>query len=516
MAQPDTLAVPVTVGANPGTPNGSMLPVAGTTTVLKADLRSEYVSGSAVNWYGPYLRALPWAVDDISNDFGDDIYVRMLLDAQVRANDQIFRASVFEDGVRLMSAVQDEDEDGFDLAKTIADTMTVMLDELETPLADVLWNLGDAFALGNRMAELRYEHKTILGKQVFAVAAAKVKPRRSTAFVVDSYSEVKGILAMLPTGFSPVQIGMAIGDLKDQPNVLPREKFAILTFRPNDSDPRGTSYLRPAYHPWWLKQQIIGEWLKYLTQFASPSLIGTTPEGSQAQPVADALGNLILDANGNAVVNSPETAMLAALTSFRNGSALALKGGSTVQLVQSTGTGEAFLAALRWCDQQIAKAILTQTLATEEGEHQARAAASVHQDVLDTLIRQAKQSVVRMIVWDLLRPVIRYTFGEAALRFTPVVSLGQTEQTDFASEAEAVAKLWSAGYLGNSQRADIDKRLGLPERDIAYDEAHAAPITQTQPENVTPIEGEPPEAIPPGAAAPTPITAKAPKQAVAA
>jgi hypothetical protein len=100
--------------------------------------------------------------------------------------------------------------------------------------------------------------------------ALKVKPIRSVAFVTDAYLNVLGLV-----GAKPGQTVPAVSDLAPA-EIIPREKFCILSWRPKDGDPRGTSVLRPAYDPWWRKRQTIPEYLKYLAQFAGPSLWATS------------------------------------------------------------------------------------------------------------------------------------------------------------------------------------------------------------------------------------------------
>jgi phage gp29-like protein len=199
---------------------------------------------------------------------------------------------------------------------------------------------------------------------------------------------------------------------------------------------------------------------------------------------------------------TPEQALLASLLAFRNGSALALPAGSAVTPIQSLGDGAAFTRAITDCNHEIIKAILTQTLATEEGEHQARAAAAVHSDVLDTLVRQGKKSVVRMLARDVLRPWVAYNWGPRADALVPIPSLGTTEEQDKTALMNAVANLQRAGYPHPSQYPAIDQMLGLPVRDLTQDagaEQQPAPAGQsgTQPAESTPAggtQGQPPPA----------------------
>src|SRR5262249_44295537 len=113
---------------------------------------------------------------------------------------------------------------------------------------------------------------------------------------------------------------------------------------------------------------------------------------------------------------------------------------------------------------EIRMAITTQTLATGEGEHASRAQASVHQDALDTLLRQAKRSICRMLRRDVLSNLVAYNYGDSLRPLTPLVSLGEVQIED-------LARLWTSlsqmGYLLDAtQYAAIERRYNLPPRSI--------------------------------------------------
>ncbi len=312
----------------------------------------------------------------------------------------------------------------------------------------MLWNLADALCYGNKLAEQVYHlDSTYTGLRQLVLRALKVKPRRATAFVVDVYWNVLGLVAHVPGRTATLVLN---GERPE--NLLPRDKFAIVTFRPVDSDPRGSSILRPAVQQWAAKVDTWPEYLKYLAQFASPSIWGTTP--ADAQDYVDPETGETL---------TPIDVMLRAILAFQNGTAAVFPFGAMLNLIQSSGKGEAFLNAFKLYDQQITKGILHQTLATEEGEHQARAASEVHADVLETIIRQIKQGTERTIARDILRPWVRYNYGDAALPLLPRVALGDVERVDFVATANAIANL-STNYLDPSQYAGIDRMLNLPQR----------------------------------------------------
>ena len=461
---------------------------------IAAKLRTEYVAGGiggAGQWYSDLISTLPHAIDDVTGEFGDDLYQRMLCDPQIASVVNLFKASVLENGLELAPAVDDADADGYALAGTIAEAAQRMFGDLHDPDLDaVLWNLMDALALGNRIAEQVYALDSIDGKQALILEALRVKPREMTSFVVDSFMRLIGLVAYIPGVGAPLMQGYLI-DPKYTPNLLPRDKFAIFSFRPRDNDPRGTGVLRPAFTAWQNKQAIIREHVRYLTQFASPSLVGKTPEASVAPLEVDADGNYT-------TALTPEQAMLTQLQRFKNGTAIVLPFGAELDPIYSQGTGEAFLDAINLWNGEMVKAILSQSLATEEGEHQARAAASVHQDVLDTIIRQAKRSLCKMLSRDVLRPWVRYNWGDQAARsLVPVATLGHAEEPDLPALWAGAASLKTSNYLAPSQYPALDAMVNLPPRlapEIERLEAQAAapPITPPATPGVTGKPGQPP------------------------
>lgn len=428
-----------------------------------ADLTASYISAQPQVFLASYIRALPPYIDDVSRDLGDDLYERMLLDPQVFSCVRTLKLAILDEGVNLQPAVTDKDDPDYDLSKEVLALCEHALANLPRSTDEWLFEMLDALALGNRVAEQVY-HLEEAGKYAGNLLLARLacKPRRSTAFVVDAYNKLVGLLGLIPGSGAPILTGTIVGEPSRLPNLLPREKFAILTHAPTNEDPRGNSLLRAVYNPWALKVQLWGEYLKYLTQFASPSLFATTPEGARAQPPTDSLGNPI----PGATLVTPETALVAILTSLRNGSVAAAPFGTALNPLQLGQEGGAFLRAFTLYDEQIAKGITNQTLATEQGKHQARAAAETHKDTLDSGPKFLKGVVGNMLTRDVLRPLVAYNYGEeVAARLTPTAMLQRIDEAKWAGHAQAAATL---GYkLDPSQFAAMDEKLGLPVRDEA-------------------------------------------------
>lgn len=432
--------------------------------------RREVVIGTPYGISQRGLRGLPWAFDDLTREFDDGIYERMLFNPACLAALNVRRSGVIEEGVRLECPLTDEAADGYALGHEIAAFCTSVLNDLQISLDDVLWDLLGAIAVGSRVAEEVWDlvsattyalpgtapvSKT---RELLILSALKPRPRRSTAFVVDPYMNVVGLLAREQPG-QLVNSNVVVERPQQLPNLVPREKFAVLTYQPQNADPRGSSGLRPAYTPWWAHMQIWPEFLKYLAQFASPSIYAVASEQATTSGIVVELPD------GSQQIRPAVEVLNEALLAFRNGTALSVPYGTLLKALEVVGNGEAFHKAFTFTDEQITIAILHQTLATREGQHQARAASEEHANTLETLQRQLKRSVCQMLRRDVLRPLVEYNYGpDAARQLTPSCSLGTAEQQDWAGDVTAVARLAASDYLDPSQFAGVDARLGLPAR----------------------------------------------------
>jgi hypothetical protein len=491
---------------------------------IPVDLKHQYVSGGAAAWAGTAAQSLPWPIDDITLALGDDLYNRMMTDAIVGSAVNIFKAGILSDGVSLSSAIDDKEHADYQQASDLVEWCEDVLDDLDPNLDAVLWNMLDAISYGNKVAELIYDTDTsYTGSQQIVLRSLHVKPRHALAFVVDPYKTLLGVLGLFPGANVWPLTGMQIPDVKERENFVPIEKFAVLTSRMEDNDPRGTSILRGAYDPWNRKQQAKAKHLQYLGIYAMASLIGFTAKDALPVLRTNADGTPALDSNGAPLYDYPTDVMLNALLAFQNGTVAVFPDGSPdgsrVQVLQAQGSGEPFLHAFEVTDREILKAVLTATLATGEGQHASRAQAGVHQDSQQTLIGQAKRGVCAMLRRQVLRRLVTYNYGAKAARLTPKVSLGKVTAEDLARMWEAAAALYKAGAIDESQKQALDVRLNLPERKATTANVDTGAQTQDgqpapdgtpgQPADAPPAPGQPAQNQPPQ---PAPAPTRAPTQ----
>lgn len=471
------------VQRNPFVPE-SVEPRPDVTIVAHADPTKEYVP-SGTHGYMPFLRAQPQYIDDLTSQFGLDVYDRMKTDPIVYSSERVFTLAILGNGYELMPALSREESD-YDTAVKMRDFVQENIDHLETPYDVILEQHLNAFEYGCAVNEQIY---TTEGSKLW-LKDIRDKPLQNAVFIVDSYNQTIGIMTqrfpgqIYPAG-SYISIPLALTDKQDDgvrnelnrkgefdiskrmPGFLPRDLFSILTNEMRFNDERGRSGLRAAYSAWWFKQQIMAEYLSYLSKFGSPSLVGETAEGAVAQTMLDDDGNPLLDADDNPLVKTPEKVLSEALASFQNGSAIAVPFGAKVSAIAVAGDGQAFAGALNWANSEMVRGITYQYLATSEGAHQARASSETHQDILSLGILRRKRWLANQQRREVYARLLRYNFdlsGKKIERYVPNLNLGFGD--GFPYTPQSIAQLASAGFLDDSQKERIDEHLGLPKREL--------------------------------------------------
>jgi hypothetical protein len=437
------------------------------TTVLKpvAVAGVEYASSRPRDLILGMVKALPEYVDDVTRDFGPDLYERMMLDPQVASVVDILRMAALYNGFQL-GVHQDVPEADKEQAQKITDFCQWNLDNLATPFEQVLYELSAGVYLGHKVAEQVYrvdDRGEGDGPQL-VVDDIHPKPYNATAFVVDDKNNELGLIPTIPGRYAVSNTYLPVGADGQIEGLVPRSKFVVFTNEPKDRDPRGTSVLRNVYTEWWMKQQLKPEYLQFLATQAVPSVIGELPEN--ATPVDQ------LDEEGVPTGNKldPADQMNAALEGIRNGGTLVHPHGGRAYILQTVvNDGTVFITAFDFLNGQIAKGVTKQTLATEEAKHMARAASVTHQDVLAFPTERITQNMAQTIRADILKPLVLYNYGEdAARRFTPDVQSAEVDQQDFATAAHGFAELLSSGALDKENYDQISwmlETLGAPPLD---------------------------------------------------
>ncbi len=364
--------------------------------------------------------------DDLVGRKGYEIYDQMQTDAQVRACLTIKKLSVLNRGWQIRpGGTKPEDE-------RAAEFMRFAIEEMRGSILDVLFNALDALAKGFSIMEMNYKP---IDEGPFAgtvgLESIKSKDPASFAFQTDEFLNVTGLK----------RVG-----LNDDGRELPREKFVIYSYMPAYESPYGSSDLRAAYKHWWSKDTLMRFLNLYLEKYGSPTAKGSYKRGTPKQAQDD---------------------LLRVLEKVQQETAIVIPDDIQVELMEAQRGGEAgYLAALEFHDKQMAKAIVHQTLMTDEGMRVGSfALAKVHLDVLKMCLRKVKRDLEESLMREqVMRPLVEFNFPAAAC---PIFSLGPVEDKDVEVLAGVITKLVS-GELVSPDEAWIREYLGLPEKEAEH------------------------------------------------
>lgn len=426
----------------------------------KAKPTKEYVSGSPWGVSYGLPQALPGTIDDLSREVGPEVYEAMdASDPIISSSLKLLKIAVLSGGVQITSCIPPtpdgtENEPDHELAEEVAQFNCRVVKALRRPFDQLLFEYQDGRHLGAKLGEKLYDiPETGPDAGQIVLCDIKIKPRRSWRFVVDRYMNVVGILAASPDGSGSVTIE--------------RDKFAVFTSHPVNSDPRGTSILRSVNPAWNMKLLSGPQFYRFLHLFGSPVPIGTCAENAQSRP-ADSQDNAYWSAKGVFPVPTeitPEMDMNVVLEGLKNGACASIPFGSIITFLEAQGSGEAFREAYALFNREMGTGILLQARATQEAKHGSKADSETGTDIVGIYVEFLQGEMAEFVSREILYSANVYRFGkEIADRLAPKVTLGKPSQGALIALMSAVAGLESSGYLADSQRPTLDGELGLPVR----------------------------------------------------
>lgn len=477
-------------------------------TKVVNDYRRQYINVSGYS--SSQQRVLGTTIDDVEVEVDLATYERMENDSTIAKAKRILITNVLADELQLAPGAT-EDEVGPEEYQVFVEVMEFCqrcIGGLERPLRETFEQiLGNAIRYGHGIAEVEWEYRIDgastkpqksktpqVSKSRFSAMverlglsskvetpadntdvgikrpqlrsqttrlmpkSIKVKPRGAALFVVDDYMSVLGLTPRYRNGRSTL----------NWDEIVSRDKFVVLTLNKQDEDPRGKSSYRPAFNWYNLKAQIPAEMLRFILEESVPKAVGTLPEDSPAFEFER-------DDAGNIIYEDPETMkvpkMLTAAESmghqikgFRSGSGAVIPYGAKLEPFKKTGSSDAdfFSKVLKVVDDQMENAILLQTLAQSEGEHQARSASQQVAELLHNLVFWIRWILAVMTLTDVFETAVRVNLGDWALRYMPVVSLGDFVRRDWAHDLEVISKAYFQGFLDDTQRAELMAWMNLP------------------------------------------------------
>jgi phage gp29-like protein len=276
---------------------------------------------------------------------------------------------------------------------TLVDFISQNFNTMQGSPFTILQHAMDAFTHGWSIQETIYESRQ--GK--WWLKSVKPKNPKMFTFELDTYENPTALILQLPG---------------EQEQRLPRNRFVIWRHRGGYGRPYGQSDLLPAITHYAAKRDLLNAWKVHLDRFASPTLLGRFNKSA---------------------TNEDQSAMLHSLEHLAKHSAIVFPDDFEVtSLSDSPSASNGFMEAIDFHNREIARAILGQTLTTDEGRRVGSLAmGKVHLQVLLLQLEAIRRELADVVMNEqIIRPLIELNFGTQEL---PTFSFTSTPLPAFQS-----------------------------------------------------------------------------------
>lgn len=202
-----------------------------------------------------------------------------------------------------------------------------------------------------------------------------------------------------------------------------------------------------------LKSYTVKDWWAFAEVFGMPIRIGkyhSNASDDDIRTLIDAIASIASDA-GAAI---PETMQI-----------------DMVETAKGNGGDTLFQNMAEWADEQVSKAVLGQTMTTDNGSSQSQ--ANVHNEVRKDIIRWDARQLADTLNEFVVRPFIDLNYGKQDSY--PTIKLTLDEPEDTKAFVEALTPLIDRGL--KVQASDIRDRLNIPDPDEDSELLH--PVSQS-------------------------------------
>lgn len=293
---------------------------------------------------------------------------------------------------------------------------------LEEILLDILDTIGKGFSVSEIMWEIK-------DGQVLPRELKWVHPKRFT-------------FGELLRGKDPNEFRLLTDKEPVHGIALPENKFVIHKYKARSGHPSRAGIIRVCAWMYLFKNYSLKDWLTFADVYGMPLRLGkydasTSPEDKNA--LIQALIQLGTDAAG---VISKSTEI------------------EFVQAMKGSGQGENIFEALAsFCNKEMSKAILGQTLTADVGDTGSYAAGKVHNEVRHDLTKADAKALAETLRRDLFRPVVRFNLGDGPN--LPWLKFDLSEPEDLEKSAKTYSILIKECGLPVG-RKHVYEKFGIP------------------------------------------------------
>lgn len=201
---------------------------------------------------------------------------------------------------------------------------------------------------------------------------------------------------------------------------------------------------RSALWAWVFKSYALRDWARFCELFGQPIRVGKYHQGASPDDVA---------------------VLKQAAFSLGSDAAAVIPHEMALELIESgskAASADLYHKLIEYLDRQVSKAVLGQTMTTDDGSSMAQ--ARVHAEVRDDILQADARALAATLTRDLIVPIVRLNLGDAPL---PVLTLRVEEPEDMTALTDQVVKLTQAGMP--IPQSWVRQKFGIPE--VGQDEA---------------------------------------------
>lgn len=235
---------------------------------------------------------------------------------------------------------------------------------------------------------------------------------------------------------------------------LPKNKFIVHKYKARSGHPSRAGVLRVVAWMYLFKNYTLKDWVAFCEVFGMPLRLGKYQPGAS---------------------EDDKRALMQALVAIGADAAGIFPDGTAIEFVntEKTSSTDLYERLARYCDEQVSKAILGQTLTSDSGGG-SYAQSKTHNDVRHDLTAADCKAIAATLRRDLIRPLVLYNFGED--KRIPYLRFDAEESEDLTQTATVIGTLIREAGL-KVPTSYIYKKFSIPKPE--GDEEVATPPGQT-------------------------------------
>ena len=255
--------------------------------------------------------------------------------------------------------------------KSIAEFVSDAIFNLES-IEDIFMDLLDAIGKGFAVSEILW------GIENNNVFIKDIKSRHQKKFLWDEHDTMKVSTQEEPQGIP-----------------LPANKFIIHKYKARSGHPSKAGVLRVVAWMYLFKNYDIKDWVSFCEVFGMPLRLGKYNAGTSEED---------------------KEALIRALVQLGSDAAGIIPDSTEIEFIEASKTTSinVYEALANFCNKEMSKAILGQTLTSDIGSSGSFAASKTHSEVRQDLVEADCKALAQTLRRDLIKPLVLFNFGTTA------------------------------------------------------------------------------------------------------